>query len=193
VSVALRAPSIDEAEAIARLHIACWREAYAGIVPAEALASADLSERTAKWQQSIGDADSFVLAAFEDGEPVALMLARPRSDADARDGEGEIGALYVRASHYRMKLGSRLMGAAARWWLARGGRSLRLGVLTENSRAVAFYERIGGRSVMTTTYPWGGADLPHLIYIYDDLPALAAVDTRGDRAARLKAPGSTGD
>ena len=175
MSVELRAPVIDEAEAIARLHIACWREAYPGIVPAAALASADIGERTAKWRQSIADADSFVLAAFDRGEPVAFILARPRGDADATAGDGAIPALYVRASHYRLKLGSRLMAAAARWWLGRGGRSLRLGVLAANTRAVAFYERLGGRVVKTGTYAWGGADLPDAIYLFEDLAALAAL------------------
>lgn len=179
MSIALRRPVIEEAEAIARLHIACWQEAYAGIVPAEVLATSDLAERTAKWRQSIADPDSFAFAAFDDAEPVALVLARGRSEPDAADGEGEIGALYVRASHYRMKLGTQLMAAAARWWRDRGGRSLRLGVLTENARAVAFYERIGGRLVKTTTFAWSGADLPHLIYAYDDLAALAASDAAG--------------
>ena len=174
MSVVLRNPAIDEAEAIARLHIACWREAYPGIVPAAALAGADLGERTAKWRQSIADPDSFVLAVFDGGEPVAFILARPRSDADASAGDGEIPALYVRASHYRLKLGSRLMAAAAGWWLSREGRSLRLGVLAANVRAVAFYERLGGRVVKTGTYHWGGADLPDAIYVFDDLPALAA-------------------
>ena len=176
MSIALRRPVLDKAEAVARLHIACWQEAYAGIVPAEVLATSDLAERTAKWRQSIADPDSFVLAAFDDARPVALVLARARNEPDAADGEGEIGALYVRASHYRLKLGTQLMAAAARWWLARGGRSLRLGVLTENARAVAFYERIGGRLVKATTYSWGGADLPHLIYAFDDLAGLAASD-----------------
>jgi ribosomal protein S18 acetylase RimI-like enzyme len=175
VSVALRAPAVDEAEAIARLHIACWREAYAGIVPAEALANADLAERTEKWRRSITDPDSFALVAFAGAEPVALVLARPASEPDAPEGEGAIAALYVRASHYRLKLGSRLMAAAARWWRARGGRTLRLGVLAENPRAIAFYERMGGRAVERTTYAWGGADLPHIIYVFDDLAALAAM------------------
>lgn len=174
MSVELRAPVIDGAEAIARLHIACWREAYAGIVPAEALAGADLRERTGKWRQSITDPDSFVLAAFDGREPVAFILARPRRDADASAGDGEIPALYVRASHYRLKLGSRLMAAAAGWWLGRGGRSLRLGVLAANVRAVAFYERLGGRVVKTGTYHWGGADIPDVWYVFEDMPALAA-------------------
>jgi ribosomal protein S18 acetylase RimI-like enzyme len=175
VSLDLRRPTDDEAEAIARLHIACWREAYAGIVPAAALTGADLGERAAKWRQSIADPDSFAFAAFDAVEPVGLVLAQPGSVPDAPDGEGAIAALYVRASHYRMKLGTRLMAAAARWWLSRDGRTLRLGVLAANPRAIAFYDRMGGHAVKTTTYPWGGADLPHLIYVFDNLAALAAV------------------
>ncbi len=161
---------------MARLHIACWREAYAGIVPADALAGADLDERSAKWRQSIADPASFVLGAFEGAEPVALILARPRSDPEASLGDGEIPALYVRASHYRRRLGSRLMAGAAGWWLGRGGHSLRLGVLAANARAVAFYERLGGRVVKTGTYRWGGAEIPDAWYLFEDLAALAAVE-----------------
>jgi ribosomal protein S18 acetylase RimI-like enzyme len=175
VSVELRAPAGNEAEAIALLHIACWREAYAGIVPGEALAGVDPDERARKWRTSIADPDSLVRAAYEGAVPVGLVLAHPANDPRLTGCDGQIAALYVAASHYRLKLGSRLMAEAARWWLARGGRSLGLGVLAANTRAVAFYERLGGRVVATGTYHWGGADIPDVLYVFDDLAALAAL------------------
>jgi GNAT superfamily N-acetyltransferase len=175
VSLALRAPVLDEAEAIARLHIACWREAYEGIVPAAALAAADVGERAAKWRRSLADPDSFVRAAFDDGSPVGFILARPNADPAIPGADGQVAALYVLRSHYRRGLGSRLMAAAAHWWQIRGGTSLGLGVLAANARAMAFYQRLGGRLAKTGIYDWNGHALPDVIYVFDDLTRLAAL------------------
>lgn len=175
MSLTLRAPSFDEAETMARLHIACWREAYAGIVPDEALAAADLGARTERWRKSLADPDSFALAAFSDETPVGFILARPNSDPAIIGADGQIAALYVLRSHYRLKLGSRLMAATARWWLARGGQSLGLGVLTDNARALAFYQRIGGRIAKRGTYMWDDRHpLADAIFIFDDLARLTS-------------------
>lgn len=175
MNLVLRAPSLDEAEAMAALHIACWREAYAGIVPAEALAAADLDERTERWRKNLADPQSFVLGAYDDGTPVGFILARPNADPVIPGADGHIAALYVLKSHYRLKLGSRLMGAAARWWLARGGQSLGLGVLAANTRAMAFYERIGGRVAKRGTYLWDGRHpLADAIFVFENLTELAA-------------------
>lgn len=175
MSLTLRVPAADEAEAIAHLHIACWREAYEGIVPADALAAADLSARTEKWRRNLTDG-SFALAAFDDETPVAFILARPNDDPAIPGADGQIAALYVLASHHRLKLGTKLMAAAARWWMARGGQSLGLGVLTDNSRAVAFYDRMGGRVVKRGIYRWDDRHpLPDAIFVFDDLARLAAL------------------
>ena len=40
-----RVPAVADAEAIARLHVASWREAYAGIVPQAILDAVDLDDR----------------------------------------------------------------------------------------------------------------------------------------------------
>lgn len=175
MSLALRTPSLAEAEAMARLHIACWREAYAGIVPDEALAAADLDERTARWRKSLTDPESFALGAYDDGAPVGFVVARPNADPAIAGADGQIAALYVLKSHYRLKLGSRLMAAAARWWLARGGQSLGLGVLADNARAMAFYQRLGGRAEKRGTYLWDGRHpLADAIFIFENLTELAA-------------------
>ena len=174
MSLTLRAPVIDEAEAMARLHIACWREAYAGIVPAETLAAADLAQRSAVWRETIRDPDRFALAGFENQMPVAFILVRPNDDPAIIGADGQVAALYVLASHYRLKLGSRLLAAAARWWLTRGGTALGLGVLAANARAMAFYERMGGQVVKRGSFNWDGYELPDAKYVFDNLPQLAA-------------------
>lgn len=172
MTLSLRRPQPAEAEAMARLHIACWRESYAGIVPAAALDAADPGERTARWQRSLADPDGFALAAFDGEEPAGFILARANGDPAIPGADGQVAALYVLKSHHRRGLGRNLLGAAARWWLARGGRSLGLGVLAANVDARRFYEAMGGRVAKTGTYNWGGHQLPDAIYVFDDLARL---------------------
>lgn len=173
--VVIRRPIPGEAEALARLHIRCWREAYAGIVPAALLASADLPSRIAAWQRHIGDPNRIVVAGFDGAEPAGLILAGANEDEALAGADGHVAALYVAASHQRLGLGRRLMGAAARAWLERGGTSITLGVLAENHNARRFYESLGGRLARTGTYAWEGHELPDAIYVFDNLAVLAAV------------------
>ena len=50
-----------------------------------------------------------------------------------------------------------------------------IGVLAENKRARAFYERLGAKLLKYKTYNWSGFDLPDCLYIWDDLAKIAKV------------------
>jgi ribosomal protein S18 acetylase RimI-like enzyme len=172
VSLAIRRPTADEAAELAALHIACWQEAYRGIVPDEVLAGADLTRRTAVWQGAIANHERIVLAAFDGRNPVGFVMAGAALETLFAGMDGHIPALYVAASHYRRGIGRRLMGEAARAWQAQGGRSLALGVLAANARARAFYEACGARLVSDGVYDWDGHELAHAVYCFDDLARL---------------------
>jgi ribosomal protein S18 acetylase RimI-like enzyme len=87
--------------------------------------------------------------------------------------DGHIFALYVLRRHHRRGIGRRLLGLAAREWLARGGRALSVGVLTENAPALAFYQGVGASFAHAETYRWEGHDLPESIYVFRNLEELA--------------------
>ncbi|MFT3987474.1 GNAT family N-acetyltransferase [Aestuariivirga sp.] len=174
MTILFRTPQFAEAEEMARLHIACWREAYRGIVPEDALEKANVSERTSMWLQRLADSAVFVLAAYDDDIPVGFIMAGPNRDPAVPLADGQIGVLYILKSHYRLGLGRALMGKAAGWWLGQGGTSLGLGVLSENARAMAFYTRMGGRIIRTGTFNWDGHALSDAIFLFDDLEALTS-------------------
>ncbi|MBI2718260.1 MAG: GNAT family N-acetyltransferase [Rhizobiales bacterium] len=168
-----RRPALEEAEVLARLHLRCWREAYAGIVPEEVLAAAELSQRVAAWQRSLADPQRVVIAAYDGPEPVGFIIAGPSPETFLEAADGQVAALYVLASHQRRGLGRRLLASAAQGWLAQGGTMLALGVLADNHRARAFYQAMGGRIVRTGTYSWEGHELADAIYVFDNLAELA--------------------
>ena len=167
-----RRPTFDEAETMAALHVQCWKEAYAGIVPDELMAKFDVGQRTPMWQKSLGDAKRVVIAAYDEDKAVGFVIAGQPLEHIFEGEDGHIAAVYILASHYRLGIGRKLIALAAQQWLAQGGQSLALGVLAENVRARNFYESLGARLVKTGTYDWDGYPLKDAIYVFEDLPLL---------------------
>lgn len=132
----VRAARLADAEAIAEVHVASWREAYAKLLPPEVLAALDPAQRTIRWRTAIADAArAGRVVVGEDGDAVVGFAAA------GPDPEGlraqRLTAIYLRATHHGGGLGQALLDAA----LAPGAASL--WVATKNPRAIAFYARNG--------------------------------------------------
>jgi ribosomal protein S18 acetylase RimI-like enzyme len=172
VTINYRRPQPDEAEALAALHVQCWREAYAAILPAELMATFTAEKRLPLWHKVIPGTTRFVLGAFDQSQPVGFVISGPCSEKYIEDQDGNLDTIYIASSHYRMGIGRELLGCAAKDWLQRGGRTMTVGVLAENLRARRFYESMGARLVKLTTYNWDGHELPDAIYVFEDLKSL---------------------
>jgi GNAT superfamily N-acetyltransferase len=167
-----RRPHLDEAEAMAALHVQCWREAYATIIPQEVIAKFDVAAVTRSWADHLSYADRFILAAYDKGRAVGFINQGAPVEPYYDGMDGHIAALYVAAAHLRQGIGRKLLGAAAQDWLQYGGHSLALGVLSKNTSARAFYESRGGVIKKHGIFKWHGHDLPDVIYAFEDLTSL---------------------
>jgi len=136
----IREATLDDAEAAAACHIACWREAYADIVAPDVLAerTSDLKERTERWRHIIATYPPRWLAVADTGHVIGFAAAGPGRDDDI-DVDLELYALYIRAAHHGTGLADRLMVRAV------GDAPAYLWVFEANPRARAFYRRHGFR------------------------------------------------
>lgn len=167
-----RIPTIADAETIAGLHVASWREAYGGIVPREVLDRVDMADRVARWRQYLaGTGMTFLVEAGE--EAAGFIRAGTPAEPLAEGADGHIFALYVLERHHRRGIGRSLLGRVAAKWQGCGGQALSVGVLAANARAVAFYEALGACFERADTYSWDGHDLPESIYVFRNLAELA--------------------
>jgi len=157
---------------MAALHVQCWREAYAEIVPLELLATFTAAKRLPLWQKVIPDPERFALAAFDEDRRVGFVISGPSAEKFIEDQDGNLDTIYIAASHYRQGIGRVLLANAAQDWLARGGRTMTVGVLAQNLRARSFYESQGAKLAKLTTYNWDGHILPDAIYVFEDLKRL---------------------
>ncbi|WP_327150389.1 GNAT family N-acetyltransferase [Nocardia sp. NBC_01329] len=125
------------AHALAACHIACWREAYRGLVPDHVLDAFDLEHRAANWERIARNHSGRILVA-ESGAGIAgfTHYSAPRDEPAV--AERELQAMYVRAEWYGSGLARDLMDA-----VLEPDRSCSLWVFERNPRARAFYTRYG--------------------------------------------------
>ena len=165
----IRVATLQDAGAIARVHVESWRTTYAGIVPAEYLASLDVGQREVSWREWLPlDIDVFV--AEVDGEVVGFV----GGGAIREPGEGfdaELFAIYLLRDAQRRGIGMALLKRLAGSLKARGYRSMMAWVLEDNSSG-EFYSRSGGVRVASKEMEVGGVMLPVVAYGWGDLEGI---------------------
>lgn len=132
---------VADADAIATVHIASWRGAYAGIVPAEYLAALDQGARADGWRRALADPSVRTWVATAEGRVVGFASLGPGRDEDAEDGDLELYAIYLDPEMWgrgvaRSLLRTVLLDVPPRV-------AVSLWVIAENERAQRFYRRHG--------------------------------------------------
>lgn len=184
MTISIRRATIDDATAIARVRIECWRVTYRGLVPDAYLDGMQLADSAALWQRvlSAGKNTTSVFVADNDGDVIGFaagnMLQEPRYDVDA-----ELSAAYVRPEFQRGGVGRRLVAAVADAQREHGGHGLIVWVIAGNKGARAFYEQLGAALQVEQPFEWDGMPLVEAGYTFTDLDALL------EATAAVPAPG----
>lgn len=169
----LRCATAEDAPAIARVRIDCWRTAYRGIVPDAYLDGMDIAESTDMWSRVLtaGPNTASVFVADDGGDVVGFaagnMLKEPRFELDA-----ELSAVYVRRDHQRAGIGRRLVESVARAQRAHGATGMIVWVIAGNKAARAFCESLGATLRVEQDFEWDGMPLVEAGYGLSDLDAL---------------------
>lgn len=146
--VTVRSAGVTDAEAIAAVHVAGWRRAFAGVVDGDFLAGLSVGRRAAAWRRLIEAAEprSTVLVAVRDGRVAGFCSAGASRDADASDAAGPVGeiyAIYADPVQVGTGLGRALMSAALEFLRGEGFTRATLWTLERNEIGRAFYDRSG--------------------------------------------------
>jgi ribosomal protein S18 acetylase RimI-like enzyme len=172
--IAVRAALPADADAIASVHVAGWRETYAGIMSEETLMGLSAERRAMHWYRMLTESPQLlrIFVAERAGVIVGFAAGGEGRDADIV-ADAEIHAIYVLRSAQRIGAGRALMRATAAALRAEGHRSAYLWVLGENTPARAFYERLGGRTIAERTEMIAKAEHIEVAYAWPDIERLA--------------------
>ena len=89
------------------------------------------------------DDEAIFVAEDDDGSPLGFAHAVTHTDYFTREPHGHVSALVVAPAAERTGAGRALMRACEDWSRTRGYALVTLNVFAVNTRAVAFYERLG--------------------------------------------------
>jgi ribosomal protein S18 acetylase RimI-like enzyme len=142
--ITIRPAEVADAPGIAQVHIASWREAYAGIVPADYLASLDPASRVQTWEDDLrnGARDGVRTWVAHDGARVlGFASVGPARDEDASPRDAEIYSIYLDPKMWGKGVARDLIRTVLSEVPRQG--SLTLWTLAGNERALRFYRRHG--------------------------------------------------
>lgn len=164
-----------DAEALAHVHVAAWRETYRGLLPDAYLARMSVADFTRRFRRSLTHPgpNDVTLAAMGPGGIVGYAQGGPSRSRTA--GEAEVQTLYVLRSGQGEGVGRRLLTGAARALAAQGATSLMISVLRDNAHARGFYEHLGGEAEAPRAERGpGGALLQEVAYRWPEIGKLFA-------------------
>jgi ribosomal protein S18 acetylase RimI-like enzyme len=164
----VRPATLDDAAAIARVHVASWRTTYRGLLPDDFLASLSEEHYTERWTRVIGEGSSRVFVVEEAGEIVGFASCG-RERAGESSFAGELYAIYVLDSAQGHGHGGELVRAAAGALKEMKFMDMIVWVLRDNAAARRFYERLGGTYVRAQPITIGATTLEEVSYGWRNL------------------------
>lgn len=152
----------DDFAAVARIYVESWQHAYRGLVPQRYLDK--LSPEA--WSSLLRADPAASLLALE-GERIIGTAYITYARDEAREGCGELVALYLLPDSMGKGYGKALWAAAADRCREQGLNGLCLWVLAGNTRACRFYRAMGMEATgRTRTEAIGGERLPLTEYFF---------------------------
>ena len=165
-----RPAQLQDAFAIARVHVDTWRTNYAGIIPDEFLAELSYERCQAGWIEELSDPRGnlhvFVMEA-QPGQVIGFASGGPIREA-VEGFDGELYNLYVLKAFQGLGYGKELVAQVRRDFIDRGYRAMLLWVLKENPTC-RFYEKLGGKRIGEKIVEVGGNTLTDVAYGWTDL------------------------
>jgi GNAT superfamily N-acetyltransferase len=179
----IRGARIEDAAAIARVHVESWRSTYAGMLPEKMLLKLSSAAHEQRWWRHVlGRFRSrhYVYVVEDSREGVVGFASGGRARDRGLAYGGEIYALYLLDEYHGRGLGRALFRRLAARLMRECGATLIVWVMASNPSRF-FYEAMGGARAALRTDRMGGAEVAEIAYGWDDLAAMLALG-RPDQA-----------
>ena len=162
--VSIRHARAEDAPGLSRVFDQAWREAYQGLIPGVALEKM-LARRGPIWWRSTVTRGR-PLAVLDIGQGIAGYVSYGRCRDRSLPARGEIDELYLAPEYQGLGFGARLFKAVRNDLAHRDMGRIVVWALSENERACAFYERLGGRAIARVNERIGGVALGKTAFLF---------------------------
>lgn len=166
---AVREARLDDADGIARAHVASWNESYRGILPDNVLDRIDVGQRVETRRRILRDRSIFQLVAYDTTHGDIVGFCDAGSSRRHMQYGGELYAIYLVHHAKRHGVGGEMFARVRAWLAANDRQSMVVWVLENNHHARKFYEALGGRAAARASSRVAGFPVVELSYAWDQL------------------------
>jgi L-amino acid N-acyltransferase YncA len=161
----IRKATLEDAKAIATVHVESWKTTYDGIVPAKYLEELSVSEKEQLWQRGLQQPKHSIFVVEEDGNVCGFISGGKNRATQGKEAEyeGEIYAIYLLKKAQGKGYGTKLVKALVDDFQHKRIRSMVVWVLADNPSRL-FYERLGGEKIAEKVVDIGGKKLTEWCY-----------------------------
>ncbi|WP_246939249.1 GNAT family N-acetyltransferase [Bacillus pinisoli] len=166
----IRPALVEDANAIAKVHVDSWRTTYKDIVSQSYLDELSVEAREKLWKTVIPSGGVYV-AENDIGQIVGFVSGGRERTAEYPEFLGEVYAIYLFESEQRKGVGKQLIKAVKDDLNSKGINSMLIWVLEENPSA-GFYESIGGQRIDSMEVAIGNAKYVEVAFGWKDIQHL---------------------
>jgi ribosomal protein S18 acetylase RimI-like enzyme len=160
--ITIRRAMPGDAEQIAAVHDAAWREAYRGLIPGRELERLIARRGPDWWRAAVLQGSRLLVLALHGS--IGGYVSYGRNRATSLPFGGEIFEIYLSPDCQGLGFGSRLFRAGRRDLAENGLETMLVWTLSDNQRAVDFYRRHGGEQVRRASEYFGAEKLGRLAF-----------------------------
>jgi|SRR5579862_894906 len=169
MNIIVRGAILEDAGAIAKVHVDSWRTTYKGIISDSYLASLSYQQRENRWKDLLIEGRSFVFVAETElsKQTIGFVIGGQERSNDP-EYSGELDAIYLLENYQRQGIGQRLVFTLVKSLIKSGHHSILVWVLARNPYR-KFYEKLGGVYLRSKQIEIGGTSYEEIAYGWKNL------------------------
>jgi ribosomal protein S18 acetylase RimI-like enzyme len=159
--IQVRFATLQDAPAVAALHVSACRAAYVGQVPDAHWDATPMPKRVSFWKEAIEYGEPQVMVATDDREVVGFVGFDRSRDPKSKNTTGEIWAIYVAPDRLGQGIGLALWDSALEGLEEEGCTEVTVWLPLLHEKTLRFHDLAGFKREMNTarTVPLGGVKI----------------------------------
>lgn len=162
----IRLAGLEDAHAIADVHVRCWRALYGGMLDQKYLDGMDGRQRLATWRSNLEKTGAhYSVYVAELGGEIGGFTTLGRSDET--EGKAEMYSIYLDPAWHGRGIGSSLFREGLGWAKSGAFSSLSAWVFKAYGPGHEFYKHMGGRLISKSEKNLVIDKIPYAIVSYE--------------------------
>jgi len=164
----IREATMDDAAAIATVHVSSWQTTYKGIMSDKFLENLSVQQRTDLWINNLQKGDNIVIVAIDNDKIIGFACGGPVKEGEYPSYDGDVTAIYFYEEFQGKGYGKELLQTMFEKFKEKGYKNAIVKVLEDNKTRY-FYEHLGAKYINQFDIQIAGGQAALLTYGWDKI------------------------